>query len=200
MGLISVRILCGMAGLSPEAAAEVAPYQPQAYIAVDIGGAGALPAGAANNRLLAAARLVRCRTANALLEQLIEERRRFPGGEHEQFRAGMHAWVEEELLGLDPTGLQLPTYEQMENAKESEMVQLYEDRGLRWREEWREEGVRTGQRDLLIAMAGQRFGTVARERLVEALDGNPSAKKLEETGGLILACESSDEFIRRLGG
>ena len=79
------------------------------------------------------------------------------------------------------------------------MVQLYEDRGLRWREEWREEGVRTGQRDLLIAMAGQRFGAAARERLVDALDGNPSAKKLAETGRLILACESAEEFIRRLG-
>ena len=183
-----------MESLSPTAAREVAPFQPQAYIAVDIGDAASLPAGAPDNRFLAAARLVRCREANGLLAQLIEERRRFPGAEHERLRAGMHAWVEEALLGLEPTGLKLPTFEQMENAKESEMVQLYEDRGLRWREEWREEG----QRDLLIAQAGQRFGAAAGERLAEALDGHPTAETLSMAGNLIIACETSEEFFRRL--
>ena len=135
---------------------------------------------------------VRCREANGLLAQLIEERRRFPGAEHERLRAGMHAWVEEALLGLEPTGLQLPTFEEMENTKESDMVQLYEDRGLRWREEWREEG----QRDLLIAQAGQRFGAAAGERLAEALDGHPTAETLSMAGNLIIACETSEEFFR----
>ncbi|MYE22509.1 MAG: hypothetical protein F4Y01_00915 [Gammaproteobacteria bacterium] len=45
-----------MAGLPPEAAREVAPHQPQAYIAVDIGDKASLPAGPTNNRFLAAAR------------------------------------------------------------------------------------------------------------------------------------------------
>ena len=106
-----------MAGLSPEATREVAPHQPQAYIAVDIGDTASLPAGAANNRFLAAARLVRCRDGIALGPLLKEEWCRFPGAEHERFRAGMYAWVEQALL---IEGLQLPTFEEMENAKESE--------------------------------------------------------------------------------
>ncbi|MDE0692420.1 MAG: hypothetical protein OXI55_09295 [Gammaproteobacteria bacterium] len=110
----------------------------------------------------------------------------------------MHAWVEEALFGLEPTDLQLPTFEEMENTKESEMVQLYEDRGLRWREEWREEGVRMGQRDLLIAMAGQRFGAAAGERLADALDDQPNPETLSMVGNLIVACETSEEFFRRL--
>ena len=184
-----------MAGLPPEAAREVAPHQPQAYIAVDIGDKASLPAGPTNNRFLAAARLVRCRDVSTLLRQLKEEWRRFPGVEHLQFRAGMHAWVEEVLL-VD--GLQLATFDAMENAKESEMVQLYEDRGLRWREEWREEGRQEGERDLLVRLAGQRFGRTAGKHLADALDGHPSQEILSKMGGLLFTCESTEEFIERL--
>ncbi|MXY50975.1 MAG: hypothetical protein F4Y86_00385 [Gammaproteobacteria bacterium] len=143
--------------------------------------------------------MVRCRDGSTLLRQLKEEWRRFPGAEHLQFRAGMHAWVDEVLL-VD--GLQLATFDAMENAKESEMVQLYEDRGLRWREEWREEGRQQGrqegERDLLVRLAGQRFGRSAGKRLADALDGHPSQEMLGEMGGLLLACDSADEFIERL--
>ena len=184
-----------MAGLPPEAAREVAPHQPQAYIAVDIGDEASLPAGPASNRFLAAARLVRCHDGIALEPLLNEEWRRFPGAEHERFRAGMYAWVEEALL---VEGLQLPTFEQMENAKESEMGQLHINRGLRWREEWREEGRQEGERNLLVRLAGQRFGHSAGKRLADALDGHPTREMLGEAGSLLFACENAEEFIERL--
>ena len=110
----------------------------------------------------------------ALRPLLQEELGRFPGAEHERFRAGMYAWVEEALL---VEGLQLPTFEQMENAKESEMGQLHINRGLRWREEWREEGrqegMQEGERNLLVKQAGQRFGRSASERLADASTAIP---------------------------
>ena len=78
------------------------------------------------------------------------------------------------------------------------MGQLFEDRGLRWREEWREEGRQEGERDLLVRLARQRFGRSAGQRLADALDGHPSQEMLGEMGGLLFACESTEEFIERL--
>ena len=75
-----------LAGLSIEAAREVASWQPQAYIAVDLGGDARLPPGAPDNRFLAAARLVRTRTVSALADQLKRERRRFAGPAELAFR------------------------------------------------------------------------------------------------------------------
>lgn len=204
-----------MAGLPPEAVHEVALCQRQGYIAVDIGGRKPLPAGAPENRFLAAARLVKARAPDVLRRQLLAELRRFAGPEHERFRVGMHAWVQEGLLTTD---LALPPLDELENAKESEMTQLYEDRGLRWRNEWleqgrdegrtegleagreegREEGVVTGQRDLLVTMAEQRFGAAAGRRLAKALNDHPTAGQLSTTSALILACDTEEDFVKRL--
>ena len=191
------------AGLPERAALEVASCQRQAYIAVDIGGSVPLPDGAPDNRFLAAARLVRARTATDLLRQLAAESRRFAGDEHRRLRAGMHAWAQEALL---TEGLELPPFEELENARESDMTQLYEDRGQRWiaewlaegREEGREEGVVAGRRDLLVELAEQRFGTAASRRLAEVLNDHPTARQLSATSDLLLACDTPDDFLKRL--
>ena len=93
-----------LADASAEIVREVALYQPQAYIPVDIGGRVALPSGAPDNRFLAAARLVRSRTVPALAEQLRSEWRQFATSGYRRFREGMHAWVEEALLGAAEWG------------------------------------------------------------------------------------------------
>ena len=105
-----------LADASAEIVREVALYQPQAYIPVDIGGRVALPSGAPDNRFLAAARLVRSRTVPALAEQLRSEWRLFATPGYRRFREGMHAWVEEALLGAAESGAELPSFEEMDPA------------------------------------------------------------------------------------
>ena len=196
-----------LAAASAEIVREVALYQPQAYIPVDIGGRVALPSGAPDNRFLAAARLVRSRTVPALAEQLRSEWRLFATPGYRPLREGMHAWVEEALLGAAESGAELPSFEEMEGAKEAEMTYLFKDKIDAFREEARAEGREEGiqvarreQRDLLVAMAIRRFGAAAGRRLADALDDRPSADVLSETGDLILACETAAEFVDRLAG
>lgn len=184
-------------GLPPTAAQEVAFYQPQAYISVDIGGNAKLPDGPPDNRFLAAVRLVCARTEKALVEQLFVEQLRFADTVHDSFRDGMQAWVEE-MLDLASGSLQMPPLDELERATESDMAQLYETRGRRWREEAREEGRQEGERDALVKLAGQRFGRSAGKRLADALDGHPSREMLGKAGALLFACENAEEFIRRL--
>ena len=198
------------AGLPAEAVREVAPWQPQAYIAMDLGGSMALPPGAADNRFLAAARLVLSRTPPALMEQLQLERRRFAGPGERAFRQGMHAWVEEAVLGAADSGVALPSFEELEGAKEVEVTYLFKEKVDRFiaenraaglaagRKEGREEGTVTGQRDVLVSLAERRFGSAAGQRLADALDGRPSAALLTEAGDLILGCETPEEFVSRL--
>ena len=183
-----------LAELSPAAAAEVAPHQPQAYIAVDIGGNVPLPEGPPNNRFLAAARLVRSRSAETLLRQLRAEVRRFPSDQDRRFRAGLHAWAQEALLTLDPSGPQLPPLDEWESSTEADMPSFWEDRVR----QWREDAIQEGERDALVRLAGRRFGGSASRRLADALDGHPTRELLTETGDLILTCETTEEFIRRL--
>ena len=195
-----------LAGLSVETAREVAPWQPQAYIAMDLGGDAPLPEGAADNRFLAAARLVLSRTAPALLEQLRRERRRFAGLEERSFRQGMHAWVEEALLGASEPALELPPFEELEGAKEADMTNVFKDMMDRFIEENRaaglatglEEGAVTGQRDLLVAMATRRFGAPTGRHVADALDGQPSPEMIAETSDLIVACETPEELVGSL--
>ena len=193
-----------LAGASPDIVREVALYQPQAYIPVDIGGRVALPAGAPDNRFLAAARLVRSRTVPALSEQLQLEWRRFAGPTYRTFREGMHAWVEEALLGAAEASARLPSFEEMEGAKEAEtMTYLFKEKVDAFLEEAREEGreeARREQRDLLVALATRRFGAPAGGRVADALDGKPSADLLAVTGDLIVGCETAEEFVDRLPG
>ena len=207
-----------VAGLPAETVREVALWQPQAYIAFDLGGDAPLPPGAPDNRFLAAARLVRRRTVPALVDQLQRERRRFLGPAELAFRQGMHAWVEEAVLGAPNSGAALPPFEELEGAKEAEMTYLFKDIVDRFKEENREaghaeghaaghaegvregrgEGIVAGQRDLLVSMAERRFGAAASRQLASALDGRPSARQLAETSDLIIGCETPEEFVSRL--
>lgn len=189
-----------MAGLSVDVAREVAPYQQQAYISVAAGGRAPLPAGPADNRFLAASRLIRCRGRDELLARLETEWMRFDGADGESFRIAMHGWAEEVM-----TGMEVPTLDEMNAARRSGMLHtMLEERGLRWQREWleegRQEGMVAGQRDLLVSMAERRFGSSAGERLADALDGKPSSELLSATGDLILACETTEEFVGRLPG
>ena len=122
------------------------------------------------------------------------------------FRQGMHAWVEEAVLGAPDSGAKLPPFEELEGAKEAEMTYLFKDIVDRFKAENREEGVRegrdegivAGQRDLLVSMAERRFGADASRQVADALDGRPSERQLSETSDLILSCQTPEEFVGRL--
>ena len=191
-----------LAGVSTESAREVAPCQPQGYIAMDLSAGAPLPAGAPDNRFLAAARLVRNRTVAGLFDQLRRERRRFAGPADRSFRAGMHAWVEEALLGAPGFGAQLPPFEELEGAKETDMTPLFKEQLDRFaeasRDEGRGEGIVTGKRELLVDMATERFGANAGRDVADALTRSPSVEMIRETSALILACETSEELANRL--
>ena len=90
-----------------------------------------------------------------------------------------------------------------EEGREEGRKERREEARAEGREAGREEGIQVGrreQRDLLVAMAVRRFGPPAGRRLADALDGRPSADVLSETGDLILACETAEEFVDRLPG
>ena len=80
--------------LPPEAAAWLVPFQPQAYLVLDLVRAPVddWPAG---NRLRAVARLLRQKGPEALLAALTEELARFAGAPHRSFREALHAWAGE---------------------------------------------------------------------------------------------------------
>ena len=163
---------------------------------MDVGGGAMLPAGAADNRFLATARLLRAGTWPALLEQFEREWHRFSEPEDRAFRAGMHAWVEEVVIASREPSARLPSLKELEGAKEAEMTGLFKEKIDRFRAE----AVATGQRDLLVSMAERRFGAAAGQQAADTLDSHPSAELLAETSSLILACETSEEFVDRLRG
>lgn len=68
----------------------------------------------------------------------------------------------------------------------------------RARKEGREEGRKEGERDALVKLAGRRFGGVAGQHLAGTLDARPDM--LTEASDLIVACETTEEFIYSLGG
>ena len=58
----------------------------------------------------------------------------------------MYAWVEEAVLGAPDSDVALPSFEELEGAKEAEMTYLFKDKVERFKADNREEG----QRDLLV--------------------------------------------------
>ncbi len=86
----------------------------------------------------------------------------------------------------------------------AEMTYVFERQFNEMKEESRcrgvEEGHVEGQRQLLVTLAADRFGGTAANRVSEALNGQPTDKRLAEVGKLIVACKASDELLDRLSG
>ena len=199
--------------LPARAARSLATYQPQAYIALDIGRRSTLdpPDG---NRLGAVARLAGSATARELAGRLAAEWRRFRGPADARFRRGMLAWAEEAVLGFPDSGFELPGFEELDGLEENDMAYPLDDRAQQWQAEWleegreegrlagREEGRRAGreegQRAMLERLAEGRFGVDAARRLSAALNGAPGGARLTELGDLVIGCGTAEEFIERL--
>ena len=214
-------------GLPPEVMREIALYQPQAYMVLDAG-PGSSTEWPERPRLTAVVRLVSCETAEALPGVFLREFRRFGDDPaHESFRRGMYAWVSEALLGSPESGVTLPSFEALEGKEESEMTYLFERQLNEMKEksrllgveegrqegrvegrqegrqegrvEGRQEGHVEGQRELLVTLAADRFGGVAADGVSEALNGQPTNRRLAEVGKLIVSCEAVDDLLGQLG-
>lgn len=186
--------------LSEPLAARLAPYQPQAYIAVETGSRASVLAWPEHNRAAAVVRLAKCATLDALRDGLAAEWLRFGDVADVRFRRGLLAWAEERLLGLPESALSLPSFEEFEGLKEIQMSYLLEDRVAEWKAEWtakgRREGLAEGQR-LLAEQAQTRFGAEVSTRLAEALDRD-AGLTLSEAANLIVTCENAEEFVAHL--
>ena len=181
--------------LSEPLAALLAPYQPQAYIAVETGSSAQVSAWPEHNRASSVIRLAKCATPEALRDGLAAEWVRFGRTRDAQFRRGLLAWAEERLLGWGESDLSLPLFEELEAKKEKQMSYLLEDRVAEWKAEWAAEG----QRLLLTQMAETRFGAESAAQLMEALSGAEGVA-LSEAADLIVTCESAEEFSASLNG
>ena len=91
-----------------------------------------------------------------------------------------------------------------ETTEEFVQTQVLPTRVRLWlehaREEGRGEGREEGERNALVELAGKRFGGVAGERLAGALDARPGHEMVTQACDLILACDTTEEFIYSLGG
>ena len=179
-----------------DASAQLAPYQRQAYIRIEVGRRSTL-VPPADNRLGAVVRLTASATAEELLAQLAQEWRRFVGSEDARFRRGMRDWAQQIMLGFGESSVELPGFEELEAATEGgTMAYVLEQHVREWRAELRQEGVR----DVLARLAGRRFGADAAERLSAALNGSPTQERLDEACDLIVGCRTAEEFVERLDG
>ena len=192
-----------LAGLSDSLAGRLAPYQPQAYIAVETGRNASVSAWPERNRAAAVVRLAKCAAPEALRDALAAEWARFGGTANAGFRRGLLAWAEERLLGLPESDLLLPSFEELEGIEEHQMSYLLEDRVAEWKAQWAAEGLAEGlaegQRLVLAQQAETRFGAEVSARLNEMLSSE-AALPLSEAANLMVTCESAEEFIARIEG
>ena len=207
--------------LPREAAVLLGPYQPQAYVLLDLVRSRTDDWGE-YNRLGAVARLLRTRSPEELSAALAEEFARFAGSQHRPFREALHAWAGELWTRLADGG-ELPTFAALEGLEASDMTSMIEVRFAAWKEEQfgraraegvaegvaqgRAEGVAEGvshERMMLSRLAARRFGVAAGRAVAEA--AAEAAAEVEETedleriGDLIVDCPTEERFLLALAG
>ena len=88
-----------------------------------------------------------------------------------------------------------------------EVLDMLESESLTWadrmraegRDEGRDEGRREGERKLLVRQARIRFGEALARSLAARLEGIADVDRLEEVGEWLLACDSGEALLSRLG-
>ena len=202
------------------AASELAPFQRQAYILLEVGRRSTLspPDG---NSLGAVVRLTGCATAEDLYRRLFEEWRRFGAAADKPFRHGMREWTQEIMLGFGERCIELPSFEELEGAmEEGTMEYVLEEHVKELRrenmergrkqgmaqgrrqgmEQGRRQGMVQGYREALEIMATQRFGADAGRRMAAAANGSLSRRRMGELSDLIVRSRTAEELVERLGG
>ncbi len=83
------------------------------------------------------------------------------------------------------------------------VLDMLETESLTWadrmRAAGRDEGLREGERNLLLRQARIRFGEALARNLAARLEGIADVDRLEEIGEWLLVCDSADALLTRLG-
>ena len=193
---------------SARAARDLAPLQPQLYRRIDETSRSEHD-WPERNLVAATIRLQGSATAEELLPRLLTEARRFAGEERRAFRQALHAWAK--ALWADEMGAEapFPSFEELEQEKETGMTTMLHARWDRYRARVRAEGVAEGltrgreqglanDRTLLRNQAGLKFGTGTADRLADGLATLASREDLARVGYWIIECESGDELLTRV--
>ena len=190
--------------LAREAAVLLGPYQPQAYVLLDLVRSRTDDWGE-YSRLGAVARLLRTRSPEELSAALAEEFIRFAGPPHRPFREALHAWAGE-LWSRLADGGEWPPFAALEGLEASDMTSMIEVRFAAWKEEQfgraRAEGVAQGraegERAMLSRQAARRFGVAAGRAVAEAVAEMDEPVELERIGDLIVDCPTGERFLLAL--
>ena len=192
--------------LLPEAAAYLGPFQPQAYVLLDLMRAR-MDDWPADNRLRAVARLLRVRAPDAFGAALAEELARFAGADLLPFRRALHAWAGELWTRLTGGGA-LPPLDELEGTEAPDMTSMIEARWTRWqneqlgraRAEGRTDGVAEGlehQRTMLRRQAERKFDPATGRELARRLANVADAGRLARAGDWIIDCDTGAALLER---
>ena len=185
------------------AAAVLGPFQPQAYVLLDL---VRLPVDdwPEDNRLRAVARLLRQDALDGLAAALAEELTRFSGVAELPFRQALHAWAGELWTRLSGGG-SLPPFDALEGTEAPDMTSMIEVRFNEWKADLlgrgRAEGVAQGverQRAMLYHLAEHKFGSDAAVELARRLPGVADPDALALVGERIIDCDTGAALLEML--
>ena len=149
--------------------------------------------------MAATVRLQGSATAGELLPRLLTEARRFAGEERRAFRQALHAWAKALWAHMMGAEAAFPSFEELEQEKESEMTTMLLARWERHDASVRAEGRELGRADeRLRRQAALKFGTGTAERLSDGLSTLVSREDLDRVGDWIIECESGEELLARV--
>ena len=206
--------------LPAEAAAHLGPFQPQAYVLLDLVRAR-VDDWPDDNRLRAVARLLRQDALDGLAAALAEELARFGGTAALPFRQALHAWAGELWTRLSGGG-SLPPFDALEGTEAPDMTSMIEVRFNEWKADLlgrgrtegvaqgraegvvqgRAEGVAQGverQRAMLRRLAERKFGSDTAAELARRLAGVADPDALALVGERIIDCDTGAGLLERVG-
>ena len=205
--------------LPAEAAAYLGPFQPQAYVVLDLVRAP-MDDWPEDNRLRAVARLLRQGALDGLAVALTEELTRFAGVAGLPFRQALYAWAGELWTRLSGGG-SLPPFDAMEGTEGPDMTSMIEVRFNEWKADLlgrgRAEGIATGmaegraagvaagvaegterQRALLCRQAERKFGSETAAELALRLAGIADPHVLALVGERIIDCDTGPGLLEQV--
>lgn len=154
-----------------------------------------------HNLVAATVRLQGGASPDELLPRLLDEASRFGGPGRRAFRQALHAWAK--ALWADEMGAEapFPSFEELEQEKETEMTTMlharWERHYAKLRAEGREQG-RADERSRLRRQAALRFGIATAERFSASLAMLASREDLDRVSEWIIECESGDDLLTRM--
>lgn len=162
-----------------------------------------------HNLVAATIRLQGGASPDELLPRLLAEANRFAGAERRPFRQALHAWAK--ALWADEMGAEapFPSFEELEQEKETKMTTMlharWERHYAKLRAEGREQGLTQGReqgladgRTRLRRQAALRFGTDTAERFSAGLAMLASREDLDRVSEWIIECQSGEDLLTRM--